>query len=256
MEFCIMSPVGGLNQYATLSKTHLVLAQVKNEEYRKFYRERGELGDFLMLDNGAYEEEFDPELLLEAMRWYKPNVVVLPDIYLGDWKASLQLSIEFAKENDVERFLDPKTKLWEWMFVPQAEPGDEVGWEICLDAGLRQIKPAWIGLSRNMVNDKRGTIFSSPLARVLKCYRLKKFRPLLKVHALGMQAGCLEEVWALNHAGCDSIDSSCAVWRGHNDFLLDDKDEWPDIPLDVDVQSLNNAGLIDFNINEVLKRCR
>ncbi len=53
MEFAIISPVGGLNQYATRSKIHLILAQVKNEEYRKFYRERGEKGDFLILDNGA-----------------------------------------------------------------------------------------------------------------------------------------------------------------------------------------------------------
>ena len=248
-----------------MSKTHLVLAQVRNEKYRRFYRERGEKGDFLILDNGAYEhnQSLDSDLLVEAMRWYKPNVVVLPDLYLGDWKESLELARRFIEYVQTLHLSLKEGLTHEWMFVPQAVPGDSSGWWHSLWKAEEVIKPAWIGLSRNMVNDKRGTIFESPLARVEQCLHIKTVSSKVKVHALGMQAGCLEELWALNHAGCDSIDSSAPVWRGHHGFSLDADNimEWPDAPLDIEygTESFDNLDfhdLIVHNINEVLKRCQ
>lgn len=235
-----------------MSKTHLVLTQVKNEKYREFYKKRREKGDFLILDNGAYEDTLaNEERLCEAINYYRPNVVVLPDLYLGAWEESLKLSTNFA-----QKFEDEPDRYWEWMFVPQAEPKDENGWKKALYQGILNISPAWIGLSRNLVADKRGTIFNNLLDRARWCDILTRSPRAFKVHALGMQAGCLEELWALKHAGCSSVDSSCAVWRGWNRYSL--FASWPDIPLDFEADELDDNfahSVIRNNIRSVLTRC-
>ncbi len=71
MEFCIIGPTAGLERYATLSKTHLVLAHIKDGAYVEFYRKRRTDGDWIILDNGAYESAGIPDVyLVEAIRIY------------------------------------------------------------------------------------------------------------------------------------------------------------------------------------------
>jgi len=248
MEFCVISPVGGLEQFATLSKRHLVLAHIKNSRYKEFYKERKLLGDFLILDNGAYETgEPNEQAILEGIEYYEPDVVVLPDTYLGDAWDSMNQGYTFSR-----KYIYLKEHFgFEWMFVPQARPSEEREWQRNLEWGMMKINPKWVGLSRNLVADKRGTIFFSPLARVTNCLRIIREYGV-SIHALGMANGCLPELWALHYAGCSSIDSSAPVWRGFNGERLGNM--WSDIPLHFEHdESCDYKYVVDWNLKEVFR---
>lgn len=214
MEFCVIAPAAGLQRYATLSKSHLVLSHVKNALYREFYRQRAKEGDLIILDNGAYEGELNEQELLEAIAFYMPKVIVLPDILLGDSRLSLERSVEFH-----ERWRD-KLKV-EWMFVPQAKPNHIHEFTEILLEGIRRIKPKWVGLPRILATHL-ALPTNKNYIRADYCRLVKGFYPDINVHALGMAAGNIIDLDNLRDAGCQSIDSSAPVWRGWNGFSLSD----------------------------------
>ena len=57
MDVCFITPTPRLEEYATASTHHLVLAHIyeQDEVYRAFYRERVRQGDYVILDMSAYE---------------------------------------------------------------------------------------------------------------------------------------------------------------------------------------------------------
>jgi hypothetical protein len=201
MEFCVLSPVAGLERYSTLSRHHLVLPQIKNEQYRQFYKQRREKGDFIILDNGAYERNKDWHLLLEAIPFYDPDVVVLPDFYLKSWEKTL---------HEATTFLDHFGKDFntQWMFCGQAVKGDIMGWIEGVIRALQDTRIKWFALPRCLSTD----ISMDPLIRANICRYLK--RKGRRVHALGMVKGSVGELEMVRDAGCDSIDSNAPVWRG------------------------------------------
>jgi hypothetical protein len=208
MEFCIISPTAGLERYATLSKTHLVLSQVEERQYKEFYLKRRREGDLIILDNGAYEGKQSTEgELIDAIEFYNPQVVVLPDRFLRPWEETFQVSHDFL-DKYYNRFSDV-----EWMYVPQSSPNDIMGFIDGLLHAANELPVSWIGIPRCLVTD----IAQDPLMRVRVCEFIKRKwynDPCLRVHALGMYKGNVEELKLLAAAGCDSIDSSAPVWRG------------------------------------------
>lgn len=70
-----------------LKPFHLVLAHqvLKDDHYRAFYTQRRQAGDYILLDNSAFElgEAIDDDSLLQAIDMLQPHEVVLPDA-LGD----------------------------------------------------------------------------------------------------------------------------------------------------------------------------
>src|SRR5438477_6253945 len=123
MEFCIITPTAGLERYATLSKTHLVLAHYwdKDIAYRKFYHERKAAGDFIILDNGAYEGVAYFEELGRIANEVRPNVLVLPDFYLQPWQKTWHASIAWLDRFCYEDWLPHET---EFCYIPQSTKGD------------------------------------------------------------------------------------------------------------------------------------
>lgn len=212
MNFCIISPAAGLQQFATLSKTHLVLSHVDNAIYTEFYRQRRDAGDLVILDNGAYEGRMDPEKLLEKIVHYRPQVIVLPDILMGDAKESFELARDFHKtwRSQVE---------CQWMYVPQTKLGDSVAFHYYLQKAIDDIKPEWIGIPRVLATDHKGH-------RDACCREIHFYNPEINVHALGMKAGSLEELELLRDSGCTSIDSSAPVWRGWCNVNIDNYAYW------------------------------
>jgi hypothetical protein len=110
-----------LEEFAVASKYHLILAHVceQSPEYTEFYRRRAREGDYVILDNGAYElgESVQLELLQKYAEIIKPSVVVLPDVR-GDAGRTL--------ERTVEGIHALRGGSWTLMGVPQAplhEPG-------------------------------------------------------------------------------------------------------------------------------------
>lgn len=171
-------------------------------------------GDLIILDNGAYEGKQSTEAgLIDAIELYNPQVVVLPDRFLRPWEETFRASHDFL-DNYYDQFRDV-----EWMYVPQSSPNDIMGFIDGLLHAATELPVSWIGIPRCLVTD----IAQDPLMRVRVCEFIKRKwynDPCLRVHALGMYKGNVEELKLLAAAGCDSIDSSAPVWRGWNELTL------------------------------------
>lgn len=96
MEAAFITPTSMLGDFATKSKYHLVLAHIylENEAYRNFYKERVAAGDFVLLDNGAYEltEGLQVDELLECAFDLNPTAVFIPD-YRFDTQKTKELAL-------------------------------------------------------------------------------------------------------------------------------------------------------------------
>lgn len=221
MEFAIISPTAGLERYATLSKTHLVLShQCGDPVYRDFYLSRREAGDTLILDNGSYENN-EPFINPELIQYLEPNIVVLPDFLLQPWKKTWHASIAHLDKFDHEAIG------FEWLYIPQAEKGDLHGFMESYLEATNDPRITWVGIPRALATD----IAQDPLARVSFARLVKRERPNLRLHAFGMVNGDVHELPYLEAAGVNSIDSSAPVWRGWNQgkYLTNDEDrKWWD----------------------------
>jgi hypothetical protein len=229
MEFCIISPTAGLERYATLSKTHLVLAPIalKDEAYKRFYQVKRTEGDFLILDNGAYEGH--RMFHLDLLAWLHPQVVVLPDYFLEPWQRTWHAAI--AQMDAYDDKYGPNRD-FEWLYIPQAEKGDFHGFiESYLEA-VQDPRITWLGIPRSLSY----AITDNALARVEFARMVRKDYPHLKLHAFGMCNGDIHELPYLAQVGVTSIDSSAPIWRGWNGFsmLWDDRKLWDErgIPID------------------------
>lgn len=245
MNFAIISPTAGLDKYATLSKTHLVLAQVTDPAYANFYRLRRKMGDTLILDNGAHEQgrAVNWDTLQLALYGYQPQICVLPDT----------LNHPLHTASDGLRFLDLAARKFpeiEWMYVPQARDNDlhaEVLMSVLHDRRVGHLIK-WLGITRYLT-------LTNEMPRPLVLDYLKNTPGLtdLKYHALGMCNGSIQELHSLAEAGFDSVDSSVPVWRGWNGFAVEDARTWPEIPVDFTAPLSQNDSLIQFNIRRCLE---
>jgi hypothetical protein len=243
-----------LNRYASHSTTHLVLPQVRNPQYVEFYQRKRREGDFLLLDNGAYENVSNWDLLRESIDLYNPQVVSLPDHLLQGGEKTFE---------DARDFLDEGKGRWpgvKWMYIPQSTPGDLKGWYKWLWIGLKELKRVeWVGVPRALATDI-ATGPNAPMERVnaVEQLTLRGY----KTHALGMVNGNLHELEGLFWEGCCSVDNSSPVWRGFHGYKLDDSQmrEWWDregIPVDFDFVDEDRAKgfehVIKHNMNLVLR---
>jgi hypothetical protein len=81
MRFAAIPPIPNLRDFESTG-IHLCLAHLMNdEEYTKYYRERSDSGDYVILDNGAHENETIEFVELLALgRAIGAKEVVLPDV--------------------------------------------------------------------------------------------------------------------------------------------------------------------------------
>lgn len=209
-QFCFIAPSSLLDRYASVSRTHLILPQVTNEEYINFYKRKRREGDLLILDNGAYEGVEDWNLLIKAMDRYNPQVVALPDFLLQDGEKTFVEARGFMNlwKNDY-----PRVK---WMYVPQAVPGDMQGLYHWMNIAIKELKVEWVAMPRAI-----STHIGSRWSRVNLCEELTMRG--LKTHALGMANADLRELEHLFWEGCCSIDNSSPIWRGVFDSALDNE---------------------------------
>lgn len=90
MKTAIISPIPCLKQYATQGDGyHLILASLvqKSREYRDFYADRRQQGDFVILDNDAHESGVGQSAnsLVALVHDLHPSEIVLPDrLFMGD----------------------------------------------------------------------------------------------------------------------------------------------------------------------------
>ena len=215
MKLCIISPVSGLEQYATLSDRHLVLAQITDPRYEQFYLRRKEQGDFIILDNGAYEgAQPDYETYLKRIAFYRPNVVVLPDFPNEHADKTIEAGVKFIEMAN-RRFCFED---FDYMFVPQAERNNWGQWYDGLETALSAIDFEWIGISKLV---KQTFNYCDSYTRLHLAHHILSLRSSLSIHALGMLDGDLRDYEALYNSDLiTSLDSSAPVWRGiHGSWL-------------------------------------
>lgn len=208
--FCIIAPTLYLPTYAVQSPKHLVLAHLAdiNNTYASFYKERSNMDDGIILDNGAFElgESYPPDRLFEIGQKCGADVIVLPD-YPGQ---KAQVTID-AAEKYAPMFRDAGFKT---MFVPQSEVG-----------AMDDFVYAYMWAADNDLIDLIGmSILNIPNAmpHVPSAYARVVMTELLLDrgvfaekyhHYLGLNAGPALEIPALIKRGVlNSCDSSGPVW--------------------------------------------
>lgn len=226
MDFAPICPTSQLQKYLNKRKTWFALAHLAQETgdcsvYRNFYLNPPE-GKTVILDNGAYEGALNFDQFNFAIRYLQPEVVVLPDILLGEADRSLHLSLGFLEQCG----LSSNEYHNEWMFVPQAAPGDIEGFARVTYTALQDKRITWVGIPRCLVTD----ITETPLARVNFANAIKKDFPHIKVHALGMINGCVPELYYLQKAGVLSCDSSWPFNNGNTESNLEAIDKCLNTP--------------------------
>ncbi|MBT9168019.1 MAG: hypothetical protein DDT19_01364 [Syntrophomonadaceae bacterium] len=84
MNVALITPTKFLSKYSTKSKCQMVLVHIYEQDaaYREFYKERVSEGDFVILDNSAYElgEATAVSRLVHCIEDLHPTAVFLPDV--------------------------------------------------------------------------------------------------------------------------------------------------------------------------------
>lgn len=209
-QFCIITPTAYLEQYASQSTMHLVLAHLvdTDEQYAEFYANRRESK---IMDNGAFElgESYEPSKLIDLAHRCKASAIVLPDY---PWKPGI-VTIDAAN------ILIPEVKAagFKTMFVPQSETGNMNDWiDTYLWAAENDdvdiIGMSILGIPNAMPHIPRAyaRVVMTQLLIDRGVFNFNKYH-----HYLGLNAGPnLEIPPLLEMNALDSCDSSNPVWAG------------------------------------------
>jgi len=233
MKHAYIAPIPLLDYVPQNSDFHLLLAHLlDNKKYCDFYRDKSERGDFIIVDNGAFEN--GSPMSLEHI-WAKlekaaiiPNVIVAPD-YPGDnWQKTAEAFSDALvwKEHN----LPDSVAL---MGVPQSEIGDWRGWIMCYKSILYQQAAStndfrlwWVGMSilgiPNAFQSLTGTKDIS-LNRTFATIHLQQ-NHLTVVNARHHFLGCGDprELLLMKKLRLAySNDSSTAIWHAYNGITFD-----------------------------------
>lgn len=213
-QFCIITPTAYLDHYATQSSTHLVLAHLvdTDEAYAAFYKERSELGDRLIMDNGAFElgESYAPDMLVELGQKCGAHAIVLPDYPFQPASKTIEASaalIPFVKEAGFATF-----------FVPQSKTGDLNDWLAAYEWAGQNPDIDIIGMSILGIPNAIPEV-PAAYARVVVSALIADRGIIADKHHhyLGLNAAPNVEIPALlQFEMLDTCDSSNPVWFGIN----------------------------------------
>lgn len=209
-QFCIITPTEYLEQYASQSSMHLVLAHLvdTDDKYATFYRERDE---FKIMDNGAFElgESYAPVKLIELARRCKADAIVLPDYPFQHAGVTIDAAEKMIGQVKAAGF---KT-----MYVPQSTTGNYKQWLDGYRWGAENPDIDIIGMSILGIPNALPHI-PAAYARVVATQLMLHagdFNFDKHHHYLGLNAGPALEIPPLLAMGAlDSCDSSNPVWAG------------------------------------------
>lgn len=253
MRFSIITPTCALQKFAKLSSTHLLLPQIGNPLYWKFYHQLAEdPNQMIILDNGEYEGAQGEPRTLEVTKFVRPSVVVLPDFIKQPAEKTFNASVEWLKRYR-------HTVPFDFMYVPQCD-GTVEDYKYMLGYTQKMIQYfgiRWFGIPRWLAENG--------FSRAELCLTIKRMNEWGEdwpyVHALGMCNGSLKELAELDEAQCDSIDSSAPVWRGWNGFDIECYEQWnrEGTPCNFDAHpdslTSENEALILSNLRKVGIEC-
>lgn len=213
--FCVIAPTAYLTHYATQSNRHLVLAHLvsKDPAYAEFYRHRSLAGDFIIMDNGAFElgGSYAPEKLISLGQMCGADAIVLPDYPFQPSSVTVEAAEKWAPMI--------KDAGFRTMFVPQSETGDIDGWTRSYvwaghNGDIDIVGMSILGIPNAMPH------IPVPYARVVMTqvlYSQGMFAAGKYHHYLGLNASPNVELPSLLTLGAlNSCDSSNPVWTGIN----------------------------------------
>lgn len=212
-KFGIIAPVDYLERYASQSNFHLALAHLAdtNDRYADFYHKMSQRGDFIVLDNGAFElgESYNPEKLVSIGNKIAADAIVLPDYPA----MHADNTIEAAK-NWTPIVKDAGFKTF---FAPQSEVGKLEQWIEAYHWGTYNTDIDIIGMSILAIPNAMPHI-PKAYARVVMTQLLIDrgvFDYTKYHHYLGLNAGPnLELPPLIKLQAINSCDSSNPVWSG------------------------------------------
>jgi len=209
-QFCIITPTPYLNQFASQSSMHLVLAHLidTDEQYAEFYAGRTE---FKIMDNGAFElgESYAPDKLIELGRKCKADAIVLPDYPFCEGQKTIN-----ASKNLIEQVHQAGLKT---MFVPQSETNNIEDWIdtykwAAENDGIDIIGMSILGVPNAIphIHIAYARVVMTQILIERGVFNFDKYH-----HYLGLNAGPnLELPSLINMGAMDSCDSSAPVWAG------------------------------------------
>ena len=211
--FCFITPISYLDMFAVASDRHLVLAHLvdQNDVYANFYKTRSELGDYIMMDNSAYElhEPYSPEKLKSLAEKCGAHAIVLPDYPFQEAEVTIEAAREFAPQF--------KAAGYHTFFVPQSQKGDLEDWIRAYTWARDNPDIDIIGMSILGIPNALPSV-DPAYARVVMTAILQStgvFAHGKAHHYLGLNAGPgLEIPSLLRMRALTSIDSSGPVWAG------------------------------------------
>jgi hypothetical protein len=215
-SFCYIAPTQYLEQYATQSKTHLVLAHIvdADETYATFYKTQSSQGDFIIMDNGAFERgiPYQPDRLIELAHKCGAHAIVLPDYPFQESKVTIEAARQLIDK--------VKSAGFKTMYVPQSKTGEFEDWVNGYLWGAINDDIDIIGMSiLGIPNALKGSI-SPILARVVATQILIE-RTIFNFdkhhHYLGLTAApTIELPSLLSMNALTTCDSSGPIWYGIN----------------------------------------
>lgn len=209
-SFCFIAPTSYLD-FTVASKTHLVLAHLVNDDdaYATFYKGRAAQGDFIMMDNSAYElkEPYAPSKLIELAQKCGAHAVVLPDYPFQPSAKTIDAALKF-----IPLFRQAGLKTF---FVPQSQVGDLEDWMYSYSWAANHADIDIIGMSILGVPNAIPNV-EPAFARVVMTQILQDrglFAHNKHHHYLGLNSGpALEIPSLLRMKALHTIDSSNPVW--------------------------------------------
>lgn len=214
--FCFIAPISYLD-VTVASTRHLVLAHLvdQSDTYAKFYKTRSECGDYIMMDNSAYElhEPYSPDKLLSLAEKCGAHAIVLPDYPFQESAVTVEAARKFAPVFHEAGYAN--------FFVPQSKRGDTEDWIKAYRWAATNPLIDIIGMSILGIPNALPCI-DPAYARVVMTSILQDrdvFARNKAHHYLGLNAGPgLEIPSLLRMNALTSIDSSGPVWsaiHGH-----------------------------------------
>jgi hypothetical protein len=191
---------------------HLVLVHLleRDPDYEQFYKERARAGDFLLLDNSAYElgAAVDDTLIHKWARILQPQEIALPDVRM-DTEATIARTKAFlsalpADLNHLPCAAVPQGKTWaEWWY--------------CLEQLLTFPQVTTLAI----IHEAQYFFADGKHARMPLLDRLSSVRDRAQIHLLGTDDALVE--WRLvprYYPWVRSTDSSKAVMFGFHGIRL------------------------------------
>jgi hypothetical protein len=226
VQFAFISPFAYLDLIPKSANFHLLLAHLLiNKQYVDFYNARHKAGDFIVLDNGAFEFKH-PLSAEEILRLIEESGIEIDCVVAPDFPGRRGIETISATEQFIHELQRREVKIPFIMAVPQSEKGDYLDWVSCYQRLCNINEVTHIGMSilgiPNAFSSLTGTSDITFNRVFASQFLLKEGSVSKKVwhHYLGL--GLPREILLQRMIGIiDSNDSSSPFWHGCWDVWFD-----------------------------------